>query len=95
MSETPSEFFGKRGFELSYSTHTDSELAGIYDEAIAGLSQRTQRDVRNALANGRIGPVFTDLHAPNGQVLRGYGTGQDELAAGSRAVERWKQEQGD
>ena len=89
MSESPSEFFKDRGFALTFSTHTRDELAAIYAEA--GISRKK---LSRALSRGAIGPVFANLHAANGQVLRGYGTGADEASAANRAMERWKQEQG-
>jgi hypothetical protein len=94
MPEDPTEFFQERGFELTFSRHTDEELAAIYTETTARLPRNVRKSVSRALADGRIGPVFADLHGPNGQVLRGYGTGANEGFAGARAVQRWKQEQG-
>jgi hypothetical protein len=96
MLETPSEFFRERGFELTFTKQTHDELIAFYENANAKLSRRLRNDTRRAVADGRIGPVFADLHGRGGDlVMRAYGTGQDEESAGARAVERWKQEQGD
>jgi hypothetical protein len=94
VSASPHEFFAALGFELTFSRRSDDELEKVYVEATAGLSRKARNEVQRALADGRIGPAFADLRAPNGQVLVGYGTGHDEDEAGTRAVERWKQEQG-
>lgn len=94
FEETPAEFFRDRGFELLFTRHNEEELIAIYADATEGLSRKTRRDLDRALAEGRIGPVFADLHAPNGHIIRGYGTGANESSAASRAVQRWKTEQG-
>jgi hypothetical protein len=96
MSETPNEFFNERGFELRFTMHTHDELVAFYESANAKLSRDLQNHTRRAIADGRIGPVFADLHGRSSDlVMRAYGTGHDEESAGARAVERWKQEQGD
>jgi hypothetical protein len=96
MPKTPSEFFGERGFDLRFTTHIRDELVAFYRDATARLPKGLKNDTRRAIADGRIGPVFADLHARGADlVMRAYGTGQDEASAGARAVERWKQEQGD
>jgi len=52
MSETPSEFFRQRGFELNFTTHTHGQLVAIYEKTIAGLSSDVQADTRRAIADG-------------------------------------------
>jgi hypothetical protein len=96
MAKTPSKFFEERGFELRFTTHTRDELVASYRDATERLPKGLRNDTRRAIADGRIGPVFADLHARSGDlVMRAYGTGNDEASAGARAVERWQQEQGD
>lgn len=73
MPEDPTAFFRERGFELTFSRHSDEELAAIYAETTVGVSREVRKSVTRALADGRIGPVFADLHAPNGQVLQDMG----------------------
>jgi hypothetical protein len=91
MTEKAGDFFRQRGFELAFSTHTEDELAVIYKEA-AGWSRNK---LRTQLQRGVIGPVWADLSAASGIELRGYGTGSTEADAATRAVERWRTEQGD
>jgi hypothetical protein len=91
MTKEPIDFFGRRGFELTFSEHTEDELAAIYFEA-AGWSRE---ELRKHLSRGDVGRVFADLRGRNGLELQGYGTGNTETAAADRAMQRWKQEQGD
>jgi hypothetical protein len=88
VSESAAEYFRERRFDMSFTAHTEDELDAIYSSA-AGWSRK---ELRRHLDEGRLGPVFANLHCPDGTVLSGYGTGPTDDAA---AVRRWKTEQGD
>jgi hypothetical protein len=76
---------------LTFTTHTEDELATIYLKA-AGWSLK---ELRRYVARGDVGPVFADLNTPSGNVLGGYGTGATEAQAAESAMRRWKIEQCD
>jgi hypothetical protein len=95
VSDSPSEFFRSRGFELTFGTHTEEEIAAIYAQANDGVKRKVRMSGDRALAERRTGRVFTDLRAPNGRLLMADGTGADEALAAKGAVERWRQEQGE
>jgi hypothetical protein len=89
MTDEPIDFFAQRGFTLSFSEHTEDELAAIYSRSWS------RKELRQHLSRGDVGRIFANLRGQNGLELKGYGTATSETAAANRAMQRWKQEQGD